>query len=54
MKNNQELFFNNIKQLFLAFRKIAEIDNMEFVTAIFISFKFVKDNFNEFNNIYFE
>ena len=45
---------DNIKQLFLAFRKIAEIDNMEFVTAIFKSFKFVKDNFNEFNNIYFE
>ena len=45
---------DNIKQLFLVFRKIAEIDNMEFVTAIFKSFKFVKDNFNEFNNIYFE
>jgi hypothetical protein len=48
-----DLSIENIKELFYLFKKISEIDNAENVTPIFMSFKFVKDNIKDFNNIYF-
>ena len=48
-----DLSIENIKELFYLFKKISEIDNAENVTPVFMSFKFVKDNIKDFNNIYF-
>ncbi len=48
------LSIENIKELFYIFKKISEIDNVEYVTPIFKNFKFVKDNLKDFNNIYFD
>jgi hypothetical protein len=52
--NLNNLTIDDIKQLFFVFKRISQIDNIEYVTPIFQSFKFVKDNINEFNNIYLE
>ena len=49
-----DLSIENIKELFYVFKKISEIDNNEYVSPIFKSFKFVKDNIKDFNNIYIE